>query len=131
MNKTFLSDHFVIKAYSKYNVYYLYVDNENLDNIKFINSEKIFNIYSITRFSLDKKTYKLLKDFIFDLKEKYKNEYKFKIKILSLKISSISKEYIGSCDGCSLQGIGGFNCGCCIEEKNDISIRNHYVKRNN
>ena len=60
MNKTFLSDHFVIKAYSKYNVYYLYVDNENLDNIKFINSEKIFNIYSITRFSLDKKTYKLL-----------------------------------------------------------------------
>ena len=82
MKQTFYSSQFVIKAYTKENSYYLYVDKENLDNVRFINSEKISNIYSITRFNLNKDTYKLLEEFILDLKEKYKNEYEFKIEIL-------------------------------------------------
>lgn len=129
MKQTFYSDQFVIKAYTKENSYYLYVDKENLDNVSFIDSSKIFNIYRITHFNLSKETYKLLEDFILDLKEKYKSKYEFKIEILNLKINANLKECISSCDGCLLYGKGGFNCSGCIEEKNDISIRNHYMKR--
>lgn len=132
MNKTFLSDHFVIKAYSKDNVYYLKFDSNNSDNaIKFINSKEISDIYSISHFKLSRKIYETLKKLTLELKEKYKDEYEFKIEILSLKILSNLKEYIESCDGCFLQGIDDFNCNGCIEEKNDISIRSGYIKRRN